>query len=412
MPTPVSIVSITGLAIVTCLLTSTPLELSGQQSGNQSIGIGSLAQTTSNKVTAPYTIVLGPSSASLLGTNHTQIFAGPLIDYSWTFAKSLSIEGRASYLFSKQPISDFAGGNAFLASTGVKASFQFDAITLYARLAPGFVNFNQAGVAVTSSGYAIAGRPHFTLDQGGGVEFPLFGAATALRVDVSQILFVETGNPVTAPGSFHLPGHVENHLTLTAGVAHYFGPTTPPLNLELQGDFPRNSIAISYVLQYQQHLDFLAGQLSADSGVSISGSHMFRRWIGVDSSGIFLPGGDSPNYQDGGAETELLGGLRIGLSRDHYGVFGKYRLGAISFASTINQNTASPPLVRSWNFATDAGGTFEYYPTGGHVLFRVDISQQHSHYHSVEVAEPNGSATQPATYTNSPLVLVGAGWRF
>jgi hypothetical protein len=93
----------------------------------------------------------------------------------------------------------------------------------------------------------------------------------------------------------------------------------------------------SLALQTQPHLVFGGWQLSHDTGVAISGSHAFSRWIGVDGSAIVLPGGDAPNYQDGGTETALLAGLRVGVQHSRYGIFAKYRVGVASFASTINE---------------------------------------------------------------------------
>jgi hypothetical protein len=76
--------------------------------------------------------------------------------------------------------------------------------------------------------------------------------------------------------------------------------------------------------------------------------------------------------------------------------------------------TLAPPHVRSWDFATDVGGIFEFYAKAAHVLIRLDVGEQYTRYHSVKVIEPppEYSATQAATYTNSSLVLIGAGWRF
>jgi hypothetical protein len=384
-----------------------------QGPGRQSIEVGVLGQTTYNKVTAPYHIVEGPSSVSLLGTNHAQVFAGPLLDYTYGFTNFLSAEGRASYLLGKQPVVNMSGGNALLLSGGIRASFGPRRIKFYVRLAPGIVSFNQAGTALTGKGYDTTVLTHFTLDEGGGLEVH-FARSNAFRVDASRILYVEGGRGGSLAGlHYTLPGDVEDHLTFTAGLAHYFGdsvpaPSSPP------PEFFHNAIALSFAWQRQPHLAFSGPYLSSDAGVALSASHALAKWIGLDTSAIVLPGGDAPNYQDGGAETELLAGVRVGVMRARYGIFAKYRAGAASFSSTINQNVIVPPHVRSWDYATDSGAIVEYYPKAAHFLMRLDAGEQYTRYHSVKVTEPppEYSATQGATFTNSPLILVGVGWRF
>jgi hypothetical protein len=381
----------------------------------QSIEVGVLGQTTSNKVTAPYHGVEGPSSFSVLGTNHSQIFAGPLLDYTYEVTNSVSVEGRASYLFGKQPIADMSGGNALLVSGGIRADFGSHRMRFYVRLAPGIVSFNEAGSSLIASGYETARLTHFTFDEGGGFEVR-FARTSAFRFDASQILYVEGGRFTTLNGlNYVLPGSVEEHLTFTAGLVHYFGEPVPAQSLTPSTvSLPRNEAAVSFAWQRQPHLAFTGTDLSSDTGVALSASHSFTNWIGLDGSAIVLPGGDAPNYQDGGAETELLAGVRAGVTRPRYGIFVKYRAGAASFSSTINDNVISPPKVRSWDFASDGGGVLEYYPTAGHFLLRLDAGEQYTQYHSVTVKEPAPelTATQGSRYTNSPLILVGVGWRF
>lgn len=399
---------------LSALLSSTMAAAWAQGPGRQSIIIGVLGQATDNKVTAPYRGIEGPSSFSVVGTNHPQVFAGPFLDYTFGIADFLSVEGRASYLLGKQPVVDMSGGNALLASGGVRASFGPRHIKFYVRLAPGIVSFNKAGTSLTASGYDTTRLTHFTLDEGGGFEVH-FARTNAFRVDVSRILYVEGGQSAALRGQHYtLPGHVEDHLTFTTGMVHYFGDSVPAPSSTPSEPWLHNAAVISFAWQRQPHLAFAGAYLSSDAGVAFSASHAFAKWIGLDASAIVLPGGDAPNYQDGGTETELLAGVRVGLIRTRYGIFAKYRPGSASFSSTINQNVIVPPHVRSWDFATDSGGIFEYYARAAHALIRLDVGDQYTRYHSVKVTEPppEYSATQGATYTNSPLILVGAGWRF
>ncbi len=384
--------------------------------GRQSLELGVLGQTTSNKITAPYHVVYGPSSLSILGTHNEQVFAGPLLDYTYGFNRSFSFDGRASYLFGKQPVVHGSGGNALLLSAGIRATFGPRPVQFYLRLEPGLVRFDQAGTSFSSTGYYNTGAAtHFTLDEGAGVEVHL-APTTALRFELSQILYVQGQSHGTFGDlTYSFPAEVEDHLTFALGLAHYFGQPFPsPAPTSSHPPSFRNEVVLSFASQTQLHLAFGAATLSSDSGVGLSGSHNFSRYIGVDASAIVLPGGAAPNYQDGGTETELLAGPRFGLQHPHYGIFAKVRAGAVTFSFTINQDVVSPPPVRSWDFAFEGGGIFECYPRAGHLVLRLDVSQQYTLYHSVTVTEPppEPTATQGGTYTSSPVILLGAGWRF
>ena len=403
-----------------CLLLSllfVAFPIRAQETRRQSIEIGALAQTTSNKVTGPYHFVSGPSSGAILGVHHSQLFAGPLVDYTWSLTRSLSIESRASWLPGKQPIVDMSGGSVLLLTSGIRAGLGSGRFSLYGRLAPGLVSFSQAGGAFTpSGGREISRLTHFALEEGTGVEFRI-ADATALRFDTSRILFVEggqSGGPVDGL-NFVLPGEIENHMTLAAGIAHYFGGVIEPSSWEARNSAPpRNEISISFALQTQPHLAFLGAYLNPDAGVAVSAGRSLNRWLGLDASLVVLPGGDAPNFQDGGTETEFLPGFRIGVAHPRFAVFAKYRAGVVSFPDTVNQDVLHPPAVRDFDFASDLGGIFEYYPRQGHMLLRLDVGEQYTLFHSVTVSEPppQDSAIQGATYTNSPLMLLGAGWRF
>ena len=382
----------------------------------QSLEIGALGQTTNNLVSGPYYVTYGPNSAALLGANHEQIFAGPFFDYNWGLTNHLSLEARAAYLFGKQPIASLTGGNALLITSGIRLSSAARHVRFYGRFAPGIVRFNQAGQQIAATGWITSSSIHFALDQGGGAEIAL-SRNNALRLDVSSILFVEAGQSAGSGSgrAFILPGAIEQHLTFSAGIAHSFGRTLQEEAIHWStGQPPANEVTLAFAMQRQPHLDFTGDVLAYDSGIALSASHAFRRWIGIDTSAILLPGGDTPNFQDGGAESEFFAGVRAGLQRQRYGIFAKYRAGAVSFASTVNQDVSNPPSVRTWDYATDAGVIGELYPRSNHWMLRIDAGEQFTYYHSVDVAEPppQNSATQSATYTYSPMILIGAGWRF
>jgi hypothetical protein len=300
-------------------------------------------------------------------------------------------------------------------TAGIRATTGSHKARFYARIAPGLVSFSEAGTGLNSTGYTTSRITHFAFDEGGGVEVKVAGS-NALRFDVSNILYVEGGESLgpSAPFQWTAPGKIEDHVIFTAGLAHYFGRKLHFSALPKPEQLYRNQATLSFALQRQPHLAFTGSYLSSDTGLAVSAAHAISHWLGISALAVVLPGGDAPNFQDGGTETELLGGVRIGVQRPHYGLFAAYRMGTATFASTVNENVASPPPVRSWDYATDASAIFEYYPHRGHFFLQLDAGQQYTLYHPVTVKEPRpeNSAVQPSTDTWSPLVMTGFGWRF
>jgi hypothetical protein len=190
-----------------------------QRSGSQSIEIGALGQTASNKITAPFRVVEGPSSLAILGTHHAQVFGGPLVDYTYGFDHFLSIEGRVAYLLGSQPTVNLTGGHAILAGVGIKAEKQFGRYRLYGRITPGLVSFSKAGEFFDVSGTRDVSRlTHFALDEGVGAEYR-FTTKDVLRLDVSQVFFGERKQSLPSQNAItvFLPSEVENHLTFSFG---------------------------------------------------------------------------------------------------------------------------------------------------------------------------------------------------
>jgi hypothetical protein len=173
----------------------------------------------------------------------------------------------------------------------------------------------------------------------------------------------------------------------------------------------RNSVSFAWVNQPQEHL--ANGDLSTDNGFAFTASHALNHVLDIDGSVLVLPGGDEINYQDGGTETEGFLGVKVGLRREHYGLFVKARPGFSTFPHTYSDGlTYPPPNVPGYDFSADVGAVLEVYPTNKHLLFRSDFGNVLTYYHAVAVTTPSGVITQSATGKASVLFMIGAGWRF
>ena len=102
------------------------------------------------------------------------------------------------------------------------------------------------------------------------------------------------------------------------------------------------------------------------SAAGLNFTYNFTRGIAIDSAVNFIPG-----QQGTKPMTEGLFGLKMGARFQHFGIFGKVRPGFIYYDQAMPGGgaTTSSSLTR---FATDFGGTVEYYPERNSTL-RFDV---------------------------------------
>jgi hypothetical protein len=120
--------------------------------------------------------------------------------------------------------------------------------------------------------------------------------------------------------------------------------------------------------------------------------------------------------QDGGRMLEALGGIRVGARRGRLGVFGKARLGTLTFTATeqsVTGTIANPQvnLSRFTNVATDIGGIIEYYASA-RLTFRFDAGQTSIFYRERTVPQFGVPFQFPAISLNAMQLAVGIGYRF
>lgn len=124
----------------------------------------------------------------------------------------------------------------------------------------------------------------------------------------------------------------------------------------------------------------------------------------------------------GGNKTQFLAGVKYGVRRSKYGVFGKVRPGAIHYAGqrrlvglvVIPSPTGGRPddviqflqEAPATFFNIDVGGVFEYYPSR-RTVFRVDVGDTIIRYNAQEPRDINPTFTRHNLQTS-----VGFGFRF
>jgi hypothetical protein len=125
----------------------------------------------------------------------------------------------------------------------------------------------------------------------------------------------------------------------------------------------------------------------------------------------------------GGPMTEGLAGVKAGLRKNKFGVFGKFRPGFESSSGAevprfLNGNGPDPrnpfgfERVRATQFALDVGGVFEFYPSP-RTIIRFGAGDTIVRYPGVEFIQiPPGVRILKTVYSHTPQFSVGFGFRF
>ena len=154
-------------------------------------------------------------------------------------------------------------------------------------------------------------------------------------------------------------------------------------------------------------------------------SYKLNRHLAVEAELNFFP----RDYRKvrsnftGGRMTEGLFGLKAGLRKNKFGIFGKVRPGFESSSSAEiarfpNGNGPDPrnPFgfrdIRATQFALDAGGVFELYPSRRTIL-RFDVGDTIVRYPGIQFTQiPSGAVEEKTLYHSKLQFSAGFGFRF
>jgi hypothetical protein len=400
-----------------------------QDASRHTVEISALGRQTANE--SSY-VAMPPASYTYVV--HEQIFGGVLAGYSFSLSPRFALEARTGYLFGRQIQVPQNGGEQFLAHAGIRATVPLgrSRYALSARIAPGISSFssglrsqdftlvvlNPSGVFTYTSVPHYGRITHFSLEEGIGLSARL-SHRTSLHIDVSDETLLQGDRRQTFPqqafSNVVENASVEDHALVSVGLSRSFGrsfkesPQSPSEAKSLSA--PQNELIISYALQPTINIE--QNDLGLPSGAALTGSHFLYRWLALDSSIILLRGGDTySTFQDGGGQLQFFSGIKFGLQRSRYGVYGKVRPGLISFHKGLENLALVPPPTDIVNqFGGDAGAVFELYPSR-HFLLRFDLGETLIHYSAVTPVNGYGSNFDPARNAGAPQFLLGAGCRF
>ena len=301
---------------------------------------------------------------------------------------------------------------------GLKAGWRGRRFGMYGKIEPGLASFRCGLGHFGPNGqryYDCERRTHFALQYGGIVESNI-NPRTVARVDVAQTLISEFDQVIyREPGLEEIvEGHIAQHFDFRFSIEHSFGVLRDP---EIEGVPTKSAFdaGVLLALQLKEHL--LLSNVEPDRGIGAWVSWNFSKYVSWDTGAFDFPHDDhTASIQDGGTSLDAFSGVKAGLRRDKFGIFGKVRPGAVVFSRTedrifITSTSAVISNSKLPSFALDTGGIVELYPSRRFII-RAEAGNVSIFYPAKTTYGQGEAFHSPGTERASVLFLLGAGWRF
>jgi opacity protein-like surface antigen len=352
------------------------------------------------------------TNSDLHGTNYSG-FGGR---FDWNLNRRLALESQIDFFPEhSQPLLSIQGGQTLQAVFGVRAKvIQTRRLSIFGLVRPGFFHFTDVLYFNSSSttGFAERSETHFALNLGGGLEYYL-NPRWALRVDIE-------GNPYRVPntnvalsgGSAFSAGKIDDTTRFSFGVAYRPGVL---IENEKETNVPgRWEIGPLFSTMFIGREGPTDG-VRTEPGFGGYASYRFYHVFYFDSDLLYFPrGSNSSGPHDGGEILQGLFGLKGGIRRNHFGIFGKVRPGFNSYSQALSavSQTGQETFSRSTNFVLDLGGIVEFYP-GERGTLRLEAGDTHIYFNTRDINL--AGTTFPVSggkLQHSIQFIVGYGWRF
>jgi len=152
------------------------------------------------------------------------------------------------------------------------------------------------------------------------------------------------------------------------------------------------------------------------NGVGVRAGYNFNKHLAVDAEASFVPKTHFGNNQVGQKAQGFIG-VKAGVGSRYFGVFAKVRPGVMSIGEVASSFSCSrngfATICRPGhnNFALDAGGVLEFYPSA-RTIIRFDAGDTivHIRYATAGILFINPSSTSDTTHNFQ--FSVGLGYRF
>jgi len=353
-------------------------------------------------------------TSSHLGATNYSGFGGR---FDWNLNRRLALESQIDffpeYLI---PLHTIQGGQTLQAAFGIRAKVvQTRRLSVFGLVRPGFFHFTDVLYSNpnSSTGFSTQPQTHFTMNIGGGIEYYL-SPRWVLRADIE-------GNPYRVPnstiflsggGTAFSVGEIDDTTRLSFGVAYRPGALIEnERESKVPGKWEFGPLFSTMLIAREGPTD----GVRTEPGFGGYASYRFYRVFYFDSDVLYFPrGSNSSGPHDGGTIFQGLFGLKAGVRRNHFGIFGKVRPGFHSYSDALSSvsQTGSLGYSRSTNLVLDLGGIVEFYPSE-HGTLRFEAGDTHIYFGTRDI-NIDGSV-QPAgggKLRHTIQFATGYGWRF
>jgi len=350
---------------------------------------------------------------SNLGATNYSGFGGR---FDWNLNRRLALESQLDFFPEHaRPLLSIQGGQTLQAVFGLRAKvIQTRRLSVFGLIRPGFFHFTDVLYFNSSSTTGFAEQPetHFALNLGGGLEYYL-NPRWVLRADIEGDPYrVPNTNVAFSGGSAFSVGKIDDTTRFSFGVAYRPGVLIESeKEANVPGKWEFGPLFSTMFIGREGPTD----GVRTEPGFGGYASYRFYHVFYFDSDLLYFPrGSNSSGPHDGGEILQGLFGLKGGIRRNHFGIFGKVRPGFNSYSKALTaiSQTGQQTFDRSTNFVLDLGGIVEFYPAE-HGTLRLEAGDTHIYFNTRDV---NFSGTiVPADggkLQHSIEFIVGYGWRF
>lgn len=349
-----------------------------------------------------------------LGASNYSGFGGR---FDWNLTRRLAFESQLDFFPEHLvPLVTIQGGQTLQAVFGMRAKvLQTRRLSVFGLIRPGLFHFTDAAYLSPASPTGLGLRPetHFVLNLGGGLEYYV-SPRWALRADIEGDPYRAPNSSAALPGGGTLfsQGKIDDTTRLSFGVAYRPGRLiNNEEEVPVHGNWEAGPLFSTMLIGREGPTD----GVRTEPGFGGYASYRLYKVFYFDADFLYFPRGtDSSGPHDGGTIFQGLFGLKGGIRRNHFGIFGKVRPGFHSYSEALSGITSSgtETFDRSTNFVLDLGGIIEVYPAK-HGTLRFEAGDTHIYFGTRDVniagtPEPVGGGKLRHTIQ----FATGYGWRF
>jgi hypothetical protein len=346
-------------------------------------------------------------------------FSGVGARFDWNLSCRLAFESQVDFFPENGvPLLLEQGGQSVEAVFGLRAKvIQTRHFSIFGLVRPGLLHFSNVQTIAPGNSISYITQPatYFVLNLGGGIEY-YATPRWVLRFDIE-------GDPYRIPAFFSaggansLPGKINDTTRLSFGVAYRPGALIENEDeTKVPGKWEVGPLFSALMISREG----LTNNVRTEPGLGGYASYRFYGVFYLDGDLLYFPQGTAfSSPHDGGTILQGTAGIKGGIRRNRFGIFGKVRPGFNSYSDAlagVSSSSTSTAITdtysRSTNFILDLGGIVEVYPNE-HGTIRIEVGDTHLFFGTRNL-DVGGLQEQVGggKMQHSIQITTGYGWRF